>query len=497
MNRLVYLFELDSVRNSESEIEIGQQILFKEIVLNGNSVVLSFNQLTDSEVFLNLIKNKKSYPHVIRLFELGAIKISRFGDCRTASQYIQDAIAKCKDNSDSTFLFSGLPVCSTEIELLQYIENALRYNDLAGLRELLQKKKAEYEKIKAYGSERDLEKIDKECERLEFIIRYVNMILILSIERLADNPPKEETSKKFTTFINEILERYDEDLKVSKEIMEKEDFVKNLHEAISVLKIVRDSLSQGKESDKYIQNRSNWLPEIYKQGKQENTFMANAIIDLCYNYTIEDSIKNVSKHYKDNDFMMVFINQLYDYWKSYLEFIHIFPTEDGREQKRYVEVNIPWDTAVRLVEGIKSKKLKKNVDDFLYEVLESDTERNKNVPLYEDNYSKERKLWNKKIIWNMIKRFFFAVDYIILFCIVQFIMGELEAVVPHTCLLDGILYDIFTIILFGILGSVISELTHLPDILESLRDIYIGFLDCFCIIKTTKNRENKNNSIGE
>ena len=32
---LVYLFELDSVRNSAEEIKIGQQALFEEIVIMG------------------------------------------------------------------------------------------------------------------------------------------------------------------------------------------------------------------------------------------------------------------------------------------------------------------------------------------------------------------------------------------------------------------------------------------------------------------------------
>ena len=46
MKRLVYLYELDSVRNSKKEIVLGQQALFEEIV-KGNTVVLSYNQLTD------------------------------------------------------------------------------------------------------------------------------------------------------------------------------------------------------------------------------------------------------------------------------------------------------------------------------------------------------------------------------------------------------------------------------------------------------------------
>lgn len=41
MRKQVYLFELNSVRNSKAEIERAQKALFEEIILNGNSVVLS------------------------------------------------------------------------------------------------------------------------------------------------------------------------------------------------------------------------------------------------------------------------------------------------------------------------------------------------------------------------------------------------------------------------------------------------------------------------
>ena len=108
--RQVYLFELDSVRNSKKEIQRGQQALFEEIVKKGNTVVLSFNQLTDSEAFLCAIRDEKAYEQMVQLFALGAIKISRYGDVRTPSQYIQNAIDKCNDSSKEEFLFSGLPV---------------------------------------------------------------------------------------------------------------------------------------------------------------------------------------------------------------------------------------------------------------------------------------------------------------------------------------------------------------------------------------------------
>ena len=66
---LVYLFELDSVRNSAEEIKIGQQALFEEIVINGNQVAISFNQLTDSESFLKMIEDENTYQDIISLLK--------------------------------------------------------------------------------------------------------------------------------------------------------------------------------------------------------------------------------------------------------------------------------------------------------------------------------------------------------------------------------------------------------------------------------------------
>ena len=84
LKMLVYLFELDSVRNSKAEIIKGQQALFEEIVMNGNQVVLSFNQLTDSEAFLSILENEEVYEEMIGLFRCGTLRVSQFGRFRTA-----------------------------------------------------------------------------------------------------------------------------------------------------------------------------------------------------------------------------------------------------------------------------------------------------------------------------------------------------------------------------------------------------------------------------
>ena len=48
MDELVYLFELDSVRNSPQEILRAQWAMFREVALKGNRVVLSFKKPSES-----------------------------------------------------------------------------------------------------------------------------------------------------------------------------------------------------------------------------------------------------------------------------------------------------------------------------------------------------------------------------------------------------------------------------------------------------------------
>lgn len=101
MKKYVYLYELDSVRNSKEEIIKGQKAMYEEIVTNGNMIVLTYSQLTDSRAFLAAIKDEKHYENILELFRLGAIKVSRFSNIRTPSQYIQKKIeyrTACRHN---------------------------------------------------------------------------------------------------------------------------------------------------------------------------------------------------------------------------------------------------------------------------------------------------------------------------------------------------------------------------------------------------------------
>ena len=65
MNKSVYLYELDSVRNSKEEIQYAQERMFQEIILNGNQVILTMNQLADSRAFLAAIENENTFDYFL------------------------------------------------------------------------------------------------------------------------------------------------------------------------------------------------------------------------------------------------------------------------------------------------------------------------------------------------------------------------------------------------------------------------------------------------
>ena len=75
----VYLYELDSVRKSDQQVIKGQQALFDEIVCNGNCVVLSLNQLTDSRAILSMLRTKQQMNTLLQLFQKGHLNMHVLG----------------------------------------------------------------------------------------------------------------------------------------------------------------------------------------------------------------------------------------------------------------------------------------------------------------------------------------------------------------------------------------------------------------------------------
>lgn len=490
MNKLVYLHELDSVCNTYKEIEIGQNALFEEIVNNGNKVVITFNQLTDSEVFLSLIKNKDTYEHIMNLFKLGFIKVSRFGNKRTASQYVQEAIDKFK-KENNCFIFSGLPINSCDdkdANLLSEIKMALKYSDPSII----------YEKLKELEKNKD----DYEYKRVEYIGRFVDMILLLSREELSKNPPKNTNKNKLylLSFIYDIIRRFKDE--INTENFLRLNFYNYINDSLDLLEFILI-----KKTSLDLNNRSVWIREIcdlYDSNPKKDKniyYLSQCIVNLVYNYVVEDSINNVSTHYDKENIIDEFIYRLEKNWNSYLDGNHKYELEidavkncnlnNGQfinytEQKNLY--NLPdWEYAYRILNRVSKRKgIYKNNEE--------------NINRYENNYLIERNTWKRKVKSIIFLDIFIILAYFILFYLFQLGMNYFKDYIFE--LYDNInlnfinkvvtfsnnfdtdsISNIIDIVIFGIISSFVASRTKIPDILDILKNFFIDIKDLFKFYK--------------
>lgn len=82
---------------------------------------------------------------------------------------------------------------------------------------------------------------------------------------------------------------------------------------------------------------------------------------MCYNYAVETSIVNVSRHYvlwnedisgscgKEQMFQSDFMWRLICYWKQYKNGMHQFLVKDQEEELRYEGKMPDWEMAARIL----------------------------------------------------------------------------------------------------------------------------------------------------
>ena len=475
MHKLVYLFELDSVRNSAKEIEKGQQALFEEILGHGNYVALTFNQLTDSRAFLSLIDDKKTYDCVLKLFEAGSLRVSRFGSFRTASQYVQSAIEKCLRSDEEIFQFSAAPVLHNDKSLLKKMLDALQNSDPSVLEDKLDERKSIVP-----ASEKE--------SQLKFLIRYIRMILFLSVQSITAIPAKNDNSKqKLSEFINRIIGLYQpQQAEPVPHGFLSVDIRKILSQAVVQLQEIGQTMSQKEDGKKLLENRTNWVDILNSYPGGTTKYMAEAIVDLCYNYTLEDSIQGAAKHYHDPaiPFQTDFENRLTLYWDDFTSGVHKFSTGNSCQVHQKDKLRLPpWDIAVRLI-NFDRKPLGR------WNKSRRPAPEKMNL-YYEENFEQEQHAWYRRITRKMALRFGVAVFYLVLFIIVQFIVGQVENAFMQIKL-QAVIASIISIVCFGILGSLISNWMSLPDILESVKEVGMTIHDLGRILFRSKDTTYRN-----
>lgn len=372
----------------------------------------------------------------------------------SASQYIQNSIAKALGNDQNeTYIFSGLPITSDEKDLLRLLNEAIQYSSPAIL-----------ERYPNY---------DTDKERLDYLQRYVKTILQMSVEKLALNPVKETSGKNLVQFLEWIMR-----LPVENFWNDFPDFQAQFKDAIRCLKTTRTSLDAPN-------NRSNWHKVLRETDTSANR-MAEAIVNVAYNYTVEDSIANISKHYddsSDDDFYQDFTYRFHKYWMECESGTHILCAEEKTAHELYKDwKGMPhWATATRLI-----------ADENIIKQLDArENKAKEQTALYETNYQKEKSRWNARTICLLCAQFFIAI--LISFVIHGFneASGAVESVVGDWLDAFGIGGDNLTIFItnfliytvgFGTIWSLLQMILNLPDIAENLKKLCLSIFDGFVIV---------------
>jgi ADP-ribose pyrophosphatase YjhB (NUDIX family) len=319
--KYVYLFELDSVRNSDKEIMAAQQALYDEIVTHGNIVVMTYNQLADSCGFFRLLTNNKYYQNLLQLFEGGRIRISQFSDIRTISQYLQDSV-----DEDRQFYYSALPLKFTQKRLLALVRRSLACSDLSEIRKYLPGGTGTKEELLDLFLEvlpqedhsfelksRSEEEIPQLQKIMQSLYDFLHIILQLSSNPaiyLSPRDPEELRGLRMHDILEMVM-----DLD-----WPEEDSLRH-----PAFQIIQSLLEKGKDNRSIYLRQLKVLAEDSRNDKQVLQY-AEAIIDLCYNYTMEISIYNTSKRYnvaelQDREapkptFQKDFLHRLKEYWRD-------------------------------------------------------------------------------------------------------------------------------------------------------------------------------------
>lgn len=316
--------------------------------------MLTFNQLTNSLAFLCAISDPATYPHMLELFRLGVLKVSRFAPpcpdgafadspkrvLRTASHYVQNAVERCLNDSNASFLFSALPFQSQDKKLLTVLSYSLQYSDPSVL--------DAYWKTFRFPGEDGFEGEHQAQKLRDYVKRYVEMILQLSKEPLAANPEKMEGKTSFSDILELILP-----FCANPPGDDGDEVTKLLPQAQALLITLRQTMFGANHS---INNRSNWYDELIQMGPEPPVLLAEAVVDLCYNYTMEASISGIDRRLDTASFWEDFLCRLRLYWKDGKQGIHQFQKGDLCTLTAHEAQKLPpWGAGLRLLKATAPK----------------------------------------------------------------------------------------------------------------------------------------------
>ena len=299
-SKLVYIHELDSVRSSEAEIKHARSRLYEEILINGNTPVISFNQLADSKAFIGLVigatgqltatdNDNSDFSDIGYLMRHGRIKIARFSDKRTASQYLQDNLDAKKTNPQSKFILSGWPIPKDleneiELEIYECIRLALRNSDPNYIDSRLSSLTPHRNNVKT------------ESVLTAEQIRQIKQLIVFVLSISKTDFAYADISKEEKPSLSQLIYCIRQGL-MNGEMKIKEPFCSvsetDIQEACEIL----DSVHLN-END--LDRRSAWYNQMPSIDNTTSSYsyisraLAHRVVDLCYNITVESGIDKCS-----------------------------------------------------------------------------------------------------------------------------------------------------------------------------------------------------------
>ena len=449
MSKYVYLFELDSVRKTDEEIVKGQKALYNEIVSNGNVVVLTYNQLVDSRGFFSLFDNLDYYKNLIALFENGAIRISQFGEIRTISQYLLNSI-----EDDKQFIYSALPLKFCQKRLVALMKRSLIYSDLSEIYEYFEGKSRTETELRDLFIEVDDDKTKKPEERLhdtslsisqmraiiENLYWLLSTVLRVSAIHNIYIPPKDP--KEYQDFR---LHNY---LEAVVHFENQEDALWN-----NAIDIIKSLACFGND------NRSVYLRELKQKYKNEQEAdkkfyqYAEAIINLCYNYTCEMSICNISKHYNIDElhtdgemptFQSDFISRLSQDWNHGLD-------ADERYLTTETNVFIEFSDMERIPDFGQAIRIRQYAGNH-------DIDCSEGVERYEHELNTQKKTQRNSVLIAALKKFAILASCIAIACGVELGIQALQAATDGVIKINAFSWFMLGTILFLVITETITTL---------------------------------------
>lgn len=479
-SKLVYIHELDSVRNSEAEIRRARERLYEEIIINGNIPVISFNQLADSRAFLGLIadaskmrtteeNDNDDFSNIGHLMKRGRIKIARFSDKRTASQYLQDNLIPEKTCGLSKFVLSGWPIpqgldINAQNVIYERIRLSLRNSDpdyIDDINDAIENACRKASNEKPVLSDDQITKTKK----------LVNFILSISKTRYAYADINCDPNPNYLQLIKGITKKLrNGDIAITAKTINYTQ--KNIQKACDILAEIRASIRKGALS------RSTWYNTIQPPNPEQprlvdtNTLnleelaLVYQILDLSYNITIESGIDGCSIFFdpSSDDLLNEAIgSRLSQYVDDYIEFEHVYTnteqnnarfaktTRHATAKKKPSETCEETEGSIRLDWGLIV-----NIQNALDRRRREVRPESHKVTTYSSNLSTQRKQWRHDVFRSFASQTGGAILY-------TFIFGFIEVVLS---LIDGLMEDSLT-------SAVVSEAVGVGDILTFNRTMLI------------------------